>query len=78
MVVALRLLLLFAFYELTGATVPLVVRRPLVPSRRVPAKPSIPVEEDVHKVDVFLRDGSSRRNAVRGLADIENVAYTTA
>lgn len=58
---------------------PLVVRRPLmVPSRRVPAKPSIPVEEGVHKVDVLLRAESPRRKAVRGLADIENIAYTTA
>jgi hypothetical protein len=78
MVVALSLLLLFVFNELIGATEPLAVRRPLVPSRRALRKPSIPVEGDVHKAEVFLRDGTPRKNVVRGMADIENVAYTHA
>ena len=77
MVVALSLLLLFVFSKLTGAAeLPLVVRQPLVPSQRALVKPNIPVANDVHRVDVVLRDAHSRMKVARGIADIENLVYT--
>ena len=78
MVVALNLLLLFVFNELTGASEPLVVRRPLVPSgsRGAFQTPSILVTDDVHRVEVLPRDVSSRTVVARGITDIENVVYT--
>jgi hypothetical protein len=78
MAVALGLLLLSLFNDLTGAAEPLAVRRPLVPSRRVLRTPGIPVAEDVHSVDVLLQDLHTRTNEARGIADIENIAYTQA
>ena len=76
--VALCLLLLFVFNELTGASESLAVRQSLVPSISRRTMPIIPVAEDVRKVEVLLRrDARSRANVARGLTDIENIDYTS-